>query len=141
MTGSGTNFKPQIWDIVKARIYFDDMLAYKDRPVLVLDEVYNLYCSLKITSNIERKGLGEYNIKLWKAAGLNKPSNIRLSKFLVLEQKSIIEKYGVLYPLDRKELIDQINKFIIVNEANYTKNFIKKVEKRIDENLPPPLIL
>ena len=142
MSGSGINdIKPKIWDIIKAKVYFDDSMNYKERPVLVLDEINNVYCSLKITSNTERQGLSEYGIMLWKEAGLNKKSNIRLNKFFVLNSNSIIGKYGILQVEDRKNLIKQMYDFIILNQANYTKSFIQKIENGIDKNVPPPLCL
>lgn len=43
MSGSGINdIKPKIWDIIKAKVYFDDSMNYKERPVLVLDVIQKI---------------------------------------------------------------------------------------------------
>ena len=126
----------KVWDIYDIKLQFEETdNKYKIRPVLMLDEINKIYCTLKITGNTEREGLGEYKIKLWKEAGLDKKSNIRLEKFFTISENQIFTKRGVLQLQDRKDLIDQLRSFEIANETKYTKNFIDKLEKRIKYNL------
>ena len=127
--------KPQVWDIYRAKVFFEDTDTYEPRPILMLDEINNIYFALKITSNTKRMGLDEYNIKYWKEAGLIEPSNIRLSKFLIIKENLILKQYGKLHIIDRKNLIAQLRNLILVYNVHYSKDIIDKLEKRIDENL------
>lgn len=127
------NYK--IWDILKAKIYYQDTNNYKIRPIILLDGINGIYLSLKITSNIKRNGLEEYQIIDWQNAGLTKPSNIRLSKLILLPQDYIIEKYGILQLNDRIKMVKQLKDFSIAYNINISNDLINKLEKRIDENL------
>lgn len=127
----------KIWDIVDAKVVFnEDDNQFKIRPVLVLDEINNIYCSFKITSNTTREGLGEYTVVEWKKAGLDKESNIRLNRMFMLSPNNILSKRGVLELKDREQFIKAMKDFYLVYNSNYTPNLIKKIEKRIKQNLP-----
>ena len=134
MNGNGMN-NYKIWDILKAKIYYQDTNKYKIRPIILLDGINGIYLTLKITSNIKRNGLEEYQIIDWQNAGLTKPSNIRLSKLILLPQDYIIEKYGILQLNDRIKMVKQLKDFSIAYNTYYSRDIISKLEKRIDENL------
>lgn len=124
------------WDIYDIKLQYEEIdNLSKVRPALILDEINKIYCILKITGNTKREGLGEYTIELWKEAGLDKKSNIRLEKFFTVSENQIIKKRGVLQLQDREKLIKKLKLFEIANDTKYTKDFIDKLEKRIKYNL------
>ena len=90
------------WDIWIARVAFEDAPEVaKIRPVLVVDEKENYVLSVKITSHSPRSEFaGEYSIRYWQAAGLLKPSTIRLTKRLSLPKEAFIKKIGILQKAD-----------------------------------------
>ena len=82
----------KVWDIYDIKLQYEETdNISKIRPVLMLDEINKIYCTLKITGNTKREGLGEYTIELWKEAGLDKKSNIRLEKFFTVFENQIIK--------------------------------------------------
>ena len=82
----------------------------------------------------KRTGIDEYTIVEWKEAGLDTESNVRISKLIPLNKKYMNEKRGVLQPYDRKALIDKIETYLILNNAKYTLNLLKKMKKNIERN-------
>lgn len=126
--------KPMIWDIYNADVFFEDKMEKKTRPVLLIDEINNICLSLKITHNTKRTGIDEYTIVEWKEAGLDTKSNVRISKLIPLDNKYLNDKRGVLQPNDRKALIEKIETYLILNNAKYTLNLLKKMKKNIDKN-------
>ena len=56
--------------------------------------------ALMITSHEQRNQYGEYDITKWQSAGLAKPSTIRTSRKLCLEEQDLIRKMGELQPFD-----------------------------------------
>jgi len=93
---------PRPWEVWWADVAFEDQPERtKRRPVLVLDRQTCIVLSLKITSHAPREGfLGEYALQKWRAAGLSKPSTVRISKVLRLRQNDFAEKIGNLHPID-----------------------------------------
>lgn len=96
------NHEPQPWEIWWADVAFEDQPALtKRRPVLVLDAQTCVILSLKITSHVPREEFfGEYALQKWRAAGLAKPSTVRISKVLRLGRSDFDEKIGNLHPVD-----------------------------------------
>ena len=90
------------WEIWLANVKFDDdPSSVKRRPVLVLDRKIAYILSVKITSHAPRPNFnGEYALKFWKAAGLDKPSTVRLSKKLKLQDTDLVRKIGRLHAVD-----------------------------------------
>ena len=89
------------WDIWLAKVYYDSSSEFKYRPVLVLDPKELVVLSFKLTTHIPgSKFPGEYQIAQWKSAGLLKPSVIRGSQVLELENKDFIRKIGKLQDSD-----------------------------------------
>lgn len=91
------------WEIWSAEYrYEDDPSVTKRRPVLVIDDncVFPILIA-KITSSPPREGyFGEYPIKFWREAGLQKESTVRLSKVLNAEERDLKCKIGRLHPYD-----------------------------------------
>lgn len=133
MTGTKKS-KPQIWDIYNADVFFEDKIKKKTRPVLVIDDINNICLSLKITHNTKRIGIDEYTIVEWQDAGLDTKSNVRISKLIPLENKYLNEKRGVLQKIDREELIKKIETYLVLNNAKYTLNLLKKMKRNINRN-------
>lgn len=72
-----------LFDIYLGKVYFDNGIDYKYRPILQIlenDKLENAFAV--ITSNTSRKGNGEVFIADYEQAGLKGPSNIRLSRRL-----------------------------------------------------------
>ena len=72
-----------LFDIYLGKVYFDNGIDYKYRPILQIfenDKQENAFAV--ITSNTSRKGNGEVFIVDYEQIGLKGPSNIRLSKRL-----------------------------------------------------------
>lgn len=98
--------KPSSWEIWDAKVAFEDAPhTLKRRPVLVISPKDIFILSLKITSHEPRKRYpGEYQIKKWEEAGLNKPSTVRCSKRLNLIENDFIKKRGKLQAIDMLEI-------------------------------------
>lgn len=72
-----------LFDVYLGKVYFDNGLDYKYRPILqVLENANQENAFAVITSNTSRKGNGEVFIVDYEQTGLKGPSNIRLSKRL-----------------------------------------------------------
>ena len=56
--------------------------------------------ALKVTSHVPRNEWGEYALQHWQAAGLNKPSTVRIGKRRRLQQSDMVHRIGKLHPLD-----------------------------------------
>lgn len=94
--------EPRPWEVWWADVAFEDQPSItKRRPVLVLDHQTCIILSLKITSHAPREEFfGEYALQKWHAAGLTKPSTVRISKVLRLQRSDFAEKIGDLHPVD-----------------------------------------
>lgn len=90
------------FDIFLAEVPFEDCDETKIRPILIIDnEAYLIKC-FSVTSNTSRPE--DYVIKEWKAAGLRKPSAIRIQKVLELDCCLVDRKIGHLAPIDILEI-------------------------------------
>ncbi len=94
------NFKE--YDIFIARVPFEDLPQEKIRPVLVLNEGVYLIDCLKMTSAKTR--FGEYELKEWKKAGLDRQTTVRITKRLKLDKTKFLKKIGHLTPIDILEI-------------------------------------
>ena len=90
------------YDIFIARVPFEDLPQEKIRPVLVLNEGVYLIDCLKMTSAKTR--FGEYELKEWKKAGLDRQTTVRITKRLKLDKTKFIKKIGHLTPIDILEI-------------------------------------
>ena len=92
----------QRFDLVLAEVPFEDCAESKIRPVLIVDnEAYLVRC-FGVTSNPSRPE--DYVIKEWKAAGLRKPSAIRVQRIIALDADFVGYKIGHLQPIDIYEI-------------------------------------
>lgn len=85
-----------------AEVPFEDVPGSKVRPVVILDRRKMLVICLKMTSHAPRAG--EYALQRWEAAGLRKPTTVRMGKLLRLEQEKLRKRLGVLHPADIIEI-------------------------------------
>lgn len=92
--------KAQPWEIWWAYIAFEEGNGGKQRPVLVLEDGTVYVITLMITSHDQRNLYGEYDITKWQSAGLTKPSTIRITRKLRLEESDLIRKMGELQAFD-----------------------------------------
>ena len=90
------------YDIFIARVPFEDLPQEKIRPVLVLNEGVYLIDCLKMTSAKTR--FGEYELKEWKKAGLDRQTTVRITKRLKLDKTKFLKKIGHLTPIDILEI-------------------------------------
>lgn len=90
------------WEIYLAEVPFEDMPKSKTRPVLILEDSALFIDCLKMTSQPPRSG--EYVLKKWAEAGLDKQTVVRVQKRLVLPPEAFIKRIGVLSAIDMIEL-------------------------------------
>lgn len=90
------------WEIYLADVPFEDMPQSKVRPVIVLEDSVLVVDCLKMTSQPPRPG--EYVLKEWKAAGLLKPTTVRISKRLALKPCLFRKRIGSLQLADILEI-------------------------------------
>lgn len=101
---------PNKWEIWLAQVKFEDNPSViKRRPVLIISPSVSCIISLKITGHAPRATYeGEYLIKKWREAGLDKESTIRVSKKLRLINTDFVHKIGRLQPIDIIEIQKQL---------------------------------
>ena len=92
--------KAQRWEIWWAYVAFEEGNDGKERPVLILEDGTVCVIALMITSHEQRPVYGEYDITKWQSAGLKKPSTIRTTRRLKLDESNLISKIGDLQPFD-----------------------------------------
>lgn len=93
------------WELWWAEVKFEGSDDSKVRPVIVVGKNVVAIFSLKVTSHEPRnKFYGEYELIYWKKAGLEKPSTVRISKFLKLKESDFISKIGDLEAADIKNI-------------------------------------
>lgn len=90
------------YDIFIAYVPFEDLPQEKIRPVLILKEGVYLIDCLKMTSAKTR--FGEYELKEWQKAGLDRQTTVRITKCLKLDKTKFIKKIGHLTPIDIMEI-------------------------------------
>lgn len=88
------------WEVWFAAVRFEDSPQIKNRPVVVTSSGAIYVMALKVTSHVPRNEWGEYALQHWQAAGLNKPSTVRIGKRLRLQQSDMVHRIGKLHPLD-----------------------------------------
>lgn len=88
------------WEIWYANVKFEDGDEFKQRPVLVYNNVTFAIMSYKMTSTNRGDNIIEYQVKEWKEAGLSTPTSIRIEKVLKLEEKDFVRKIGQLTAAD-----------------------------------------
>lgn len=99
MIGANTmQIKP--WEVWFAAVRFEDAPTVKARPVIVTSSGQIYVWALKVTSKVPRSTWGEYQLTQWQYAGLDKPSTVRISKRIKLEQRDMIRRLGTLHAID-----------------------------------------
>ena len=90
------------WDVWIATVRYEDIPQIsKIRPVVILDSNAIFTLSLKGTSHESREGYpGEYRLKYWKEAGLEKETVIRCSQPIQLHERDFKRRIGTLHPAD-----------------------------------------
>ena len=98
------------WSVYTAKVYFEDAVEqYKIRPIIALGD-RGLYCdSLKITSQ-QKNDWRHVELTQWRAAGLDKPSWVDVSKVLKVPDNLIIEKIGTLDVEDIQMIMRAMNR-------------------------------
>lgn len=94
--------KIEKWEIWNADLRFEDNPAeVKRRPVLIIDHEKLTVVVLKITSKPPKEEFfGEYEISLWKEAGLDKPSVVRSTRRARIDITDLVSKRGKLQARD-----------------------------------------
>lgn len=88
------------WEVWYARVRYEDAPAVKMRPVVVTSAGTVWVLALKVTSHAPRREWGEYALREWAYAGLTKPSTVRISKQLRLEERDMARRIGELHVWD-----------------------------------------
>jgi len=94
--------------VVVVEVAFSDLSGSKRRPALVVsDERFHkplpdlIVCPISSQPRFYRKpGPGDCPVKDWRAAGLRRPSTVRVSKLLAIDKGIIRRTLGVLRPHD-----------------------------------------
>ena len=100
-----TNYKR--WEIILVPFPFTDLTSFKRRPALVVSpDSYNADKDVVIahvtSQMVISPKIGDYKIQKWKAAGLPKPSMVRM-KFATIDRTIVIKTIGELETVDRAE--------------------------------------
>lgn len=121
----------QPWDIGIAHVKFEDTNEGESRPVLVLCVKNDTLIAFKITSRL-RTGELEYSIKAWREAGLDKPSCVRLTHKVCLDNAHQVQKIGRLQQGDIANIRAICQKYeislhesISLTESDHTQQAIK----------------
>ncbi len=94
------------WSVWTARVYFEDQPdVFKVRPVVIYGDKVFVCTVLKVTSR-EKSNRFHISIRQWRAAGLDKPSWIDVSKVINLPKEQLIEQIGML---DAEDIISIIS--------------------------------
>lgn len=104
-----------LFDLYVVKVFFDDGVNFKMRPVIqVKSDANSSNAFAVISSNTSRSGISELTIKDYKYAGLKKESNIRLSKRI--SNPTNLKYIGALSATDSAELSKKLlNAFKIEN--------------------------
>ena len=93
----------QDFDIYVVKFYYsEDKSKYKYRPALVINDTLRLVA--KITGNTDIRSNADYIIKDWNAAGLDKPSRVKLDDALYLKPDSSAKYLGHLSEKDSNNI-------------------------------------
>jgi mRNA interferase MazF len=98
------------FDLVLVPFPFTDLSSTKQRPCLVLSAIHPAglpphYIVAMVTSQIAGLSFpGDTVLSEWKAAGLPKPSLVRLAKLVTVESAVIRKKLGRLEPSDQRKV-------------------------------------
>jgi mRNA interferase MazF len=90
--------------VIVVEVAFSDLSGSKRRPALVVsDERFHkalpdvIVCPISSQSHFYQKpGPGDCPVKAWRAAGLRRPSTVRISKLLAIDKDIIRRRLGVL---------------------------------------------
>ena len=96
------------WELVLVPFPFTDLSSAKRRPDLIVSpDSYNAgkdvviaYVTSQVTAPPQ---IGDYKIQRWKAAGLPKPSMVRM-KFATIDKTIVIKTIGEAEAVDREEI-------------------------------------
>lgn len=88
------------WEVWLAAVRFEDSSQVKNRPVIVTSSGDIYVLALKVTSHAPRSDWGEYALRYWQYASLDKPSTVRIGKCLRLQKSDMVHRIGALHPLD-----------------------------------------
>nr|DAM30251.1 MAG TPA: endoribonuclease [Caudoviricetes sp.]DAS99371.1 MAG TPA: endoribonuclease [Caudoviricetes sp.] len=92
--------KSRCWEVWWAAVKFEENDTKKERPIVFLRD-HVVATVAPATTMGPRPGIwGEYPIKYWKEAGLEKETTVRLSKIFRLEARDLIRKIGRLNNYD-----------------------------------------
>lgn len=115
------------FDIISAKIYFEDTNEFKYRPVLCLDVLDNIIIARKMTGTKKRDNYpGEYPLKDWKQEGLNKATVVRMSKHIRIKKSNVNKVIGHLSQRDEKEIRELL-------DTPYKESY--NIDDEIDEYL------
>jgi mRNA interferase MazF len=90
--------------VIVVEVAFSDLSGSKRRPALVVsDEAFHrtlpdlIVCPISSRPRFYRRpGPGDCPVKEWRAAGLRRPSTVRISKLLAIDKEIVSRKLGVL---------------------------------------------
>lgn len=88
----------EMWDVCIADVPYEDLPESKVRPILIVERGAFVIECLKLTGQPPRAG--EYVLKMWREAGLHKPTTVRIGKKLKLEINRVRKRVGRLDPVD-----------------------------------------
>lgn len=112
---------PAIGDIYTAQIFYKGLCGtYKTRPVLVLNELNNGWCTIvEITSVAPKKPPGYFDsfkepILKWKVCGLNEPSYVKCN-INNIHNVEVIRLRNKIGKMEYDDFINIVNKIVNYN--------------------------
>lgn len=110
----------EVGDVVTVEFPFSDFQQLKKRPglVLAIDESDALLA--RITTRPPRE-TGDIFLENWDAAGLPKPSTVRLTKLVTIDRRLVLRRVGCLSAPDRSSIVQGLGGWLQALRAEFDK--------------------
>ena len=95
--------KANAWEVWFAEVEFEEYTGTKKRPVLFISKNAGIATCLKMTSHPPRDNY-DYPLIHWLTAGLHKPTTVRTSKMLHIDERDLVMRIGQLQHHDIKKI-------------------------------------
>jgi mRNA interferase MazF len=101
----------EVGDVVTVEFPYSDLQGRKRRPGLVLAVDDSDVLLARITTRAPRDPQ-DVRLESWSAAGLPKPSTVRLPKLVTVDKRLILRRVGRLDPGDRAAILKALDSWL-----------------------------